>query len=94
MNLLPLAALLEQAYRLALDAQDRGTLAAATAGTDTNSVSELIDVLDEARVELLALHRSAQADLAEQAVTPPQGATHTPNDWLLARYMAASAARR
>ncbi len=94
MNLLPLAVLLEQAYRLALDAQDPGTLAAATAGTDTNPVSELIDMLDEARVELLALHRSMQADLAAQAVTPPQGATHTPNDWLLARYMAASAARR
>ncbi len=62
MDLLPLAALLERAYRLALDAQDPDTPIAALAGTAAHPVSELIDVLDEARVALLVVHRSAEAD--------------------------------
>lgn len=68
MDLLPLAALLERAYRLALEAQDPGTPTAAQAATAASPVSELIDVLDEARVALLVVRRTAQADSAEQAV--------------------------
>lgn len=54
MDLLPLAALLERAYRLALVVQDR----AISPGTGEFLLSELVDVLDEARVALLAAHRT------------------------------------
>ena len=55
MDLLPLAALLERAYRLALVVQDDHAIA-----PDTGAflLIELVDVLDEARVALLAAHRT------------------------------------
>ena len=57
-NLLALAALLERAYRLALDVQD---LASSTATGSRRIAAELIDVLDDARVSLLRVHRSLHA---------------------------------
>lgn len=63
-DLLQLAALLERAYRLALDMQD--DLASMASGSRQAAV-ELVDVLDDARVLLL------QASLPPQ-VLPPQAA--------------------
>lgn len=53
MDLLPLAALLERAYRLALVIQEDHAL---SSDTGEFVVIELVDVLDEARVALLAAH--------------------------------------
>lgn len=61
-DLLQLAALLERAYRLALDMQD--DLASMASGSRQAAV-ELVDMLDDARVLLL------QASLPPQ-VLPPQ----------------------
>jgi hypothetical protein len=58
-NLLPLAALLERAYRLALVVQD---IPPSERDTSRFVVIELVDVLDEARVALLAAHRLPKAD--------------------------------
>lgn len=55
-DLLQLAALLEQAYRLALDVQD--DLAFTGSGSRRAAV-ELVDVLDDARVSLLKACRPA-----------------------------------
>lgn len=55
MDLLPLAALLERAYRLALVVQDDRSL---SSDTGEFLLIELVDVLDEARVALLAAHRT------------------------------------
>ncbi|CAN7266802.1 hypothetical protein LJR129_001220 [Acidovorax sp. LjRoot129] len=55
MDLLPLAALLERAYRLALVVQDDRAI---SPGTGEFLLIELVDVLDEARVALLAAHRT------------------------------------
>ena len=55
MDLLPLAALLERAYRLALVVQGDRSL---SSDTGEFLLIELVDVLDEARVALLAAHRT------------------------------------
>ncbi len=55
MDLLPLAALLETAYRLALVVQGDRSL---SSDTGEFLLIELVDVLDEARVALLAAHRT------------------------------------
>jgi hypothetical protein len=57
-DLLALAALLERAYRLALDVQD--DLASAACGSSQAAV-DLVDVLDDARVSLLRASRLSQA---------------------------------
>lgn len=57
-DLLALAALLERAYRLALDVHD---LLPSTVPGSRQSAVELVDVLDNARVSLLRASRSFQA---------------------------------
>lgn len=57
-DLLALAALLERAYRLALDVQD---LLPSTAPGSRQIAVELVDVLDDARVSLLRASRSFKA---------------------------------
>lgn len=56
-ELLALAALLERAYRLALDAQDDMR---STASGRRRAATELVEVLDDARVSLLNATRPAQ----------------------------------
>lgn len=58
-DLLPLAALLERAYRLALDIQDTRSVSSDTAEF---IAIELVDVLDEARVAVLVAHQTARSD--------------------------------
>lgn len=55
-DLLQLAALLEQAYRLALDVQDD---LASTGPGSRRAAIELVDMLDDARVSLLKASRPA-----------------------------------
>ena len=57
-DLLPLAAMLERAYRLALDVQD--VMPSTTPGSRQIAV-ELLHVLDDARVSLLHASRSSHA---------------------------------
>jgi hypothetical protein len=58
-DLLPLAALLERAYRLALVVQDATP---SEPGTGRFVAIELVDVLDEARAALLVAHSLLNAN--------------------------------
>ena len=72
-DLLALAAMLERAYRLALDVQD--LLPSTTPGSRQKAV-ELVGVLDDARV--LLLHASRSFHAADLLHSPPQ---RTRDEW-------------